>query len=195
MLFSAALNDPNNRNLVLVSNHRTTAPALAMPAEIHLIDFNGFRTFQFVVITEKRANLLEHAPRGLVGHACLALNLLCRNAATSGTHQVHGVKPEPQRSARLLEDRSGHWGDHRTAVVTGVGRTPGYAMVLAILLALRAIGDAARITLFLEVFKTSFVIGETLMEGFYCQSEMLWNALCWLHNTNSMPFILLDVKG
>jgi hypothetical protein len=68
-------------------------------------------------------------------------------------------------------------------------------MMLAILLALRTIGNATRITLFLEIFETGFIVWETLKEGFHCQPEMLWDALCGLHDTNSMPFLLLDVKG
>ena len=68
-------------------------------------------------------------------------------------------------------------------------------MVLALLFALRAVGDAARIAFFLQVLKAGFVIRKALKESLYGQSQMFRDALFRLHGRDSMAGMLLDVKG
>jgi hypothetical protein len=57
------------------------------------------------------------------------------------------------------------------------------------------VSHPARIALFLQIFETGFVVGETGEKIFYGESQMLWDALLRLHGKDSMPFVLLDVKG
>jgi hypothetical protein len=68
-------------------------------------------------------------------------------------------------------------------------------MVLAICSTLRARSNAVWIPLFLQVFETGIVIREALQKIDYGQPKVLWNALLNFHGKDSMPFLLLGVKG
>src|SRR6185436_6234305 len=71
------------------------------------------------------ANLVEHAPGGLVVDPKLALKLFGRDAAASARHQVHRVKPQAQRSRGAVEDRPGRGMD----VVPAGGAGPRLALL------------------------------------------------------------------
>jgi len=114
---------------------------------------------------QQRANLLKHAPRAFVGNPALPLNLFRADPAAGRPHEVHCVEPLLERSAGLLEDGSGHRRDHAATVVAGIGRTPGNPMVLALFLALGAMGDPARKSLLFQVFKAGLIVWELLEES------------------------------
>src|SRR5713101_8588215 len=57
------------------------------------------------LVHELGANQVEHAPRALVRHTDLSLQLLGRDAASRTRHHVNRVVPKVQRRGRLLEDR------------------------------------------------------------------------------------------
>ena len=68
-----------------ISAQSATATTLAPTAVVHFIDFYTFAFSAkppFARFIEHGANLLKHAPCGLVGDASFALNLLCRNSAS-----------------------------------------------------------------------------------------------------------------
>ena len=88
---------------------RRAAPASAVcaPADIRFINFN---------ITEKRelavnkfhviSDQIRHAPRRLVSHAKLALQLLSRNTVPRSGEKVNGIEPKLQRCAAIFKRRS-----------------------------------------------------------------------------------------
>ena len=73
------------------------------------------------VLIHELADLSEHPPCRLVGHAQLAFELLGADTAASRAHDVHGVKPRLERRGGLLKDGPGQRVDVRTAVVAGIG--------------------------------------------------------------------------
>src|SRR5207245_6573288 len=87
---------------------------------------------------QQRADLVEHAPRGLVGDSKLALKLLRGDSAPSAGHEEDAVEPEAQRRSRVLEDRPGHRVFIVPAELAGVGRAGLYPMMLRHPAALRA---------------------------------------------------------
>jgi hypothetical protein len=99
-----------------------------------------------------------------------------------------------QRRARLLEDRSRHRGNHRSAMAASVCRTTRNAVMFPLDSALLAERNAAGKPLFLEMFKARIVIGELAVKIIDRIPQMLWDCLSPVHG-NSMPNVLLDVKG
>src|SRR5579884_545299 len=124
---SLALDRPDHRRFRFLG----CMNAFDATAYVHLVNFYRCRSLQLSIFGKQAANLLEHSPRAFVGDSGLALNLLCRYAATSRTHQVHGVEPSAQRSAALLEDGSGEWVDVLSAVVAGIRSAASDVMMLA----------------------------------------------------------------
>src|SRR5882672_111053 len=93
---AAALNEANNGNLSLIAAHRSANPVLALTTEIGFVNLYR-RSLQLqITLRQERANLLEHAPSSLVGNSSLALNLLCGDAATCRTHEIHRVEPSAE---------------------------------------------------------------------------------------------------
>ena len=62
------------------------------------------------------ADFVAHAPSRLVGHAKLALDLLCGNATPRRAEQKHNVEPVAQRSASAFKWSIGHRGNLVAAV-------------------------------------------------------------------------------
>ena len=112
---------------------------LADAADVSFVYLNRWSLQLQIALREQRANLLEHAPRGFVGDASLALNLLCGDSATSRTHEIHRVEPSLERSSGLLEDGPSERVDMIAAMVAGVCGAIAYAVMLALHLALRAL--------------------------------------------------------
>src|SRR5205085_9492862 len=95
-----------------------------------------------VLLHEVFADLVEHAKRGLVVHAKLALQLLRGDAAARTRDEIDRVEPQVQRGRGLVEDRPGC----RMDVVAARGTRPRLAALLRLvplertyLLALRAL--------------------------------------------------------
>ena len=193
-----ALDDANNRAQSLVAAHRTPAFAFAPSAHVSFVDLHR-RPLQFqVIVGEKRADLFEDSPRGFVGDASLALNLLRGDAATSGTHQVHCVEPSPQGSRGLLENGSLERVGMIPAMVAGERGAIAYAVMLAVLLALRAMAHAVRETLLSDIAKAGVIVREFVIEVLHAVPELSRNALFDFHislTEKSIPEHLLVVKG
>ena len=101
-----------------------------------------------------------------------------------------------------MEDRSCHRRDHRTAVITGISWTASNAVMLTLDLALFAMGNAVRESLFFKPLQAGVFVGKLLIEVVHGVAQVLWNRLLnalfvvvVLHNKNSLPHLLLDVKG
>jgi len=70
-----------------------------------------------------------------------------------------------QRRAGLRKDRSGHRGDHASAMVAGIGRTACNAIVLALFLALLTESHAARCALLFQPLQAGVIVRELLGES------------------------------
>ena len=86
--FSSTLYDPDNRSHFLVAASRSASSVFALTAKIGFVNLHRWPLQLHFVLGEQGANLLEHSPCGFVGDSGFALNLLRRDTATSGTHQV-----------------------------------------------------------------------------------------------------------
>jgi hypothetical protein len=118
--------------------------------------------FSFV---QHGANLLEHAPRGLVGYARLPLNLFRGDAAPRLGHEVDRVEPSGEWSRRLVEDRASGRVNVVAAMIARVRRTAHDAMVLGHGFALLAI-DAFWVEAIAKPFKAGRVIRVLALEVF-----------------------------
>jgi hypothetical protein len=116
-----------------------------------------------VVLFEQGANLVEHAPRGLVGDAQLSLQLLCGYPASSARHEIDAVEPQFQGRSRSLEDRALQGVLVVATVSAGIRGSVLLSVVLRDLLALGAV-DALRVQLADQVVEARGVVGELLVE-------------------------------
>ena len=150
---------------------------------VHLVHFDAATAFaaKAVALRPEFTNLLEHAPRGFVGDSGLKLNLLCRNAATSASHQVHRMKPDSQCRAGLLEDRPGRRVDVIPARLTSVSRAALHAVVFARFLALVAHGYAAREALLFDLLKAGIVGWEIFFKLLESVAKFGGNGLSAIH--------------
>jgi len=131
--FGIVVTPPNAPNSVSVS---------ALSPDVSFVDFYRLAALtaqRVFVVVQHRANLLKHAPCGLVRYACLALDLLCGDSATSRSHQIYRIEPSRQRSRRLVKDRVGGWVNVVAAVVTRIRRAALYAVMLRDLFAVLAV--------------------------------------------------------
>jgi hypothetical protein len=120
-----------------------------------------------VSLGQQRANLAEHPPSGFISDSGFALNLLCRNTATSRSHEIHGVVPEPQRRAAVLEDRPGHRRNLCKAFIATVHGATLDTMMLTVLFARFAVRNTARKTLFSEMLKAGIIGRKLTVEIIY----------------------------
>lgn len=85
------------------------------------------------------------------------MNLFCGDTATGGTHEVHCLKPDAERCAGLLEDRSSKRVDVIPAVVASVSSPARNPIMLAILATLLAGRYATGKPLLLDRLKANVV--------------------------------------
>ena len=194
-LATRSLDNADHGNLSLVSAHRATSSVFALSAVVGFIYLDRWPLQLQITVRHERADLLEHAPSGFVSDSGLALNLLCGNAATSRAHQVRSIEPQPKRSGGLLENSPRQWVDVAAAMIASIGSAASHAVVLPILLALFAIGHAARKAPFLDVFEARRVIRKLFVEVPNAVAKLFWYVLFDSHNENSLPNHLLVVKG
>src|ERR1035438_7836036 len=159
-----ALYDADNAGFLAIASRRTPANTLALAAHVSFVHLHRLSLQLHVSFGQQRANLAKHPPSGFVGYSGFALNLLCRDAATSGSHQVHSVIPQPQRSAAVLKDRPGHRGNLIQADIAGIDRAALDAMVLLLLPTLSAVRNPAGETLLFEVFDASVIVWKLAVE-------------------------------
>jgi hypothetical protein len=147
------------------------------------------------VFFHESANLLEHSPCSFVGHAALALNLLCRDTTTGCGHQVHRIEPEPQRRAGLLKYRPGHRGDVSSTVVAGVCFLRSNPVMFALHFAIRADRTTIGVSLLHQPVQACIIIKELLVEVVDSKAAIGRNGLRDFHGKISVPQILPYVKG
>ena len=98
------------------------------------------------------------APCRFVSDACLPLNPLRGNTAPRRGHQVHHVKPRLEWSSAPRKHSPFERVNVIPAMIAGVGRTAGHAIMLAFDAAFLALGDAIRPTLFFYVIEACIII-------------------------------------
>jgi len=164
-----ALNDSDYRRFSFLVRSASAALHSLLAPEVHFVNFYGLlasakfrRIFGFV---QHGANLLKHAPRGLVSYARLALNLFRGDAATGLGHEVDSIEPSGERSGRLVEDRASGRVNVMAATVARVGRATRNAMMLGGRFALGAI-DAFRVQAIAKPFEAGRIIWELSLEVF-----------------------------
>src|SRR5205809_63236 len=101
-------------------------------------------SLQLHIFGEQHSDLPEHAPCGFVRHSSFPLNLFCRDSASSGTHQIHRLKPNAERRSALLEDGSNERVNVMSAPITRICHASGDAVVLARLFACLTVNHAVR---------------------------------------------------
>src|SRR5882724_9782166 len=85
---SAALGHADNCNLVASVRWASLSTLVAsLSAVVHFIHLHRRALQLQTILGQESPNLAEHAPRCFVGDASFPLNLLCGDAATSGTHE------------------------------------------------------------------------------------------------------------
>jgi hypothetical protein len=132
-------------------------------AEMAFVHLNLAGKLRAIIFFQKRPNLLEHAPRALIGHADLAFQLFGADAAFGRGHQVNCVEPELQGRGRILKDSPLHRMLMVAAELALVRWAISFAMVLGDLLASGAI-NAVWIELSDKPLKASRVIGVIPLE-------------------------------
>jgi hypothetical protein len=171
-------------------------------AEIGFIDFDftiQSAHWTWVVVREHGANLLEHAPRRLVGNASLPLNLLRANSASRGCHEIDGIEPSGERRGRLVEDSASSRVNMMAALVARVRRATLHAMMLGGRFALLAV-DSLWVKVLAQPLKAGHIIGEHFLEVLECKRLHLWFAIVMGHlitysQVKSYQIPLPTVKG
>jgi len=165
------LNNSDHGRFSFLVRRASAALHSLFAAKVHFVHFDRLlasaqlrSVFGFI---QHGANLLEHAPRGFVGHASLALNLLRGNSASRLRHEVDGIEPSRERSGRFVEDSSSSRVNVMAAMVARVRRSAHDTMVLGQGFALRAI-DALRVEAIAKPLKAGRIIWELLLEVFQC---------------------------
>jgi hypothetical protein len=161
---SLALDHADHGSFLGSTSPRSYAPA-AIVRFVHFDLATESANRSTLFIGQHGANLLEHAPRRLIRHARLALNLFRGDAATGLRHQVDGIEPSSERSGRLVEDRASGWVNVMAATVARVRRTAHDAMMLSHRFALFAV-DAFRIQTIAKPFKAGCIVWELALEVF-----------------------------
>ena len=138
---------------------------------VHVLRLAAKETFVGLDFTAKRiviffqhlANLFEHAPRGFVGDARLALKLFGRDAATSRGHQIDRVKPSLKRRAGLVINRVGGRVNVMPAILARVRVARSYLVMLSYLVA-RLAKDAIGVEVISQPIKASIIVRELFLE-------------------------------
>ena len=106
--FPAAFHNTSDGDLVA----RETAPVAAgLAADPRFVSFDHGAVKRLVTgVSHRRANPVTEIPRGLVGNANGAFDLVCRNPLFRFQHDVGREKPFPQRQFRVMQNRPGHHG-------------------------------------------------------------------------------------
>ena len=178
----AALDHAHDRDFVTpVRRTALSALMLSLSAVVHLIHLHR-RTLQLqTILGQETPNLAEHAPRCFVSDACLPLNLLCGDSAASRTHEVHRVKPKPQRSGSFLEHGPGQRVDVIPADLARIRGAASHAVVLALDAALLALSYPVRPALLFDVLKAGVVVRKLAVKIRDCVAQMLGNTLSRFH--------------
>lgn len=171
-------NRPATLNLALAD---MLVHVLSLATEKALIRF--YLSAKWIAVFVKhQSDLFEHAPCGLVGHACLTFKLLCGDTAASRCHQIDRVEPCTHRRGRLVIDRARGRVYVMSAELARVRLARRYFVMLRDRFALIA-KDAIGIKIVFQPFKASIIGREILFEILECVTLHLraFNFLLFCH--------------
>lgn len=164
---TVAFNDPKHRGFVF---EVTALPHLAASFSLHGrpdIGFVGLDVTRHTVVavndTHVLADLVAHAPRGLVRHSKLALQFFRGDTVAGCGEQVHGVKPFLKWSMRACKGRTRHWVNMMATPRASIGWNLADAGPVAFLAAFRALKSVA-VANGHQMLKAGVVIRESLEE-------------------------------
>lgn len=194
-LRSAALDHSDDGYLMALERWPSlSALSPSLSAVVHLIHLHRRALQLHIALRKQRANLPENAPRGFVGNASLALNLLGGNSTPGRAHEIHRVKPSLERSSGLLKDGSREGVNLGTAMVAAISGAALDSVVLALHATLRALSHAPRPALLRDVLKAGVIVRKLFVEVSNGISQFLRDALFGFH-AQSIPNGLRVVKG
>ena len=113
---------------------------------------------------DQLAKVAQRAPCCFVRDACLPLNLLRGNTGPGGYHQIRYVEPGLERSRAPFKHGPFERVNVIPTLIAGVGSAASDAIMLALGLALFALGDAIRPTLHFYVFEAGIIILEVAVK-------------------------------
>jgi hypothetical protein len=154
----ASLHDCHDGSFLGVAAHRASSAAFADSTDVSFVYLDRWPLQLHVVLGEQGANLFEHTPCGFIGDTSFTLNLLCGDAASSGTHQESSIKPQLERGSSFLEDGSGQRINLSAAIIATICGPADDTMMLALNTALIAISDPAGPALLFHVFQAGVII-------------------------------------
>src|SRR5260370_2485542 len=209
--FSAALNHSEDWLVVRVAARSSDFASLASAstsADIGFVHFDWRGTVKgfYVFGHEFVSNLVGDSPRGLVGHAKLALKLLRGYPATSACHQIHGIEPQMQGRRGLVKDGSRSRGQMLSASLTRPSLTLLRVLVtleLALRFALWTMCDFAivRVAIAPQELKASVVVGELFHKlhervlGVRRFGPFGLFSVYWWHSETMLHYFAYSVKG
>ena len=158
---ATALHHAEHGRLAFRADATLTARVLA--ADVGLVGLKH-PAQDFAVIGHEQTDLTGHAPRALVGHADLPLNLLGRDSVLRRGEQEDGVEPGQERRRALVEDGVHRRADLMAAPRTGVSLA-ARARVEALRLAAIAHGAALAVAGHKQERETGGVRRELRLEG------------------------------
>jgi hypothetical protein len=122
--------------------------ALFVTADESLVHFNGLErsAHGFVTVHNHHilADFVAHAPRGLIGHPDLALDLLGGNAVAGRAEQKHHMEPIAQAGTSLVKGHASGRVKLVAAKLAAIGTALGDPVELRILPALLTIVTLAK---------------------------------------------------
>ena len=113
---ASALDDTDNGGFVL---RPSALPIFLNPANVGFVSFNNVGKL-LCRFREQKADLLCHAPRGLIGNAKRTLQLHCRDTISGIGEKEDSVEPVFKRGIRFVEDRASQWMKLIPAILAGI---------------------------------------------------------------------------
>jgi len=161
---ASPLHNSNNSNFAFSSPSTFSVPNTA---KVGLVSFN-LACEDGICFGKQYPNLLEHTPSGFVCDLEFPFNLLSGDSASSGSHSVHNLKPNPERRGRLVKDCTRSRVNMVATVIAGIARAFRDLVVLCHSLAVWAL-DAVRPAMVLNPLKASIIIRESPVKVFDCK--------------------------
>jgi hypothetical protein len=106
------------------------------------------------------------------------------------------MEPDGQASGRFLKDGANQRIDVIAATVAGIRSALVDAMMLSICVALDAVSYSVRPTLFFQELQAGIIVRELSVQVGYGVLLKAFNGIATaFHDADSLPFVLLVVKG
>jgi hypothetical protein len=166
---------------------RESLVTASLAANVSFIGLDHAGERRRAVLLHHQADLLRHAPRGLIGHAEVPFQFFSRDTVLANTEEVNGVEPLHECCLRLMEDSIGERAELVATVVAGIALAPPDAVVARSNDPALGAGGEVTVRKVKHVIKTGIVVWKI-------QMERVDGISVYLHTT-SVVDLFLDVKG